>query len=302
MRHAPSAAAARGAATAAPFIVSINGRPVARDLDVAATAGGEKRAVDLVFDGIEPVHGLIEVRFKGIRRAGADGAVHGEAFIQALEVGPGPGGEGARPVSASVPPPSGNLLVNPGFEAAAGGVLGASRLRTELAGWICEFLGPHNGYSWQEADYSKHPDWGAPEIRTGKGAIRTHGDGIARNLIFQEVEVEPSRTYAASVWARTADVRGKGFGRDPRDLAALIIEELDGKGAVVRQHAGAAALKDAGPYRQIAVRFTTGATTAAVRFVLDAAIHCRYEEGHVTFDDAALTADPATPGTGSGKR
>jgi len=145
-------AALRGEATAGPFMVWIQGRPVVRDLDVAATAGGPGRAVDLVFDGIAPQHGAIEVRLKGSRRTGQDGTVLGEAFLQALEVGTGPGGEGARPVSAPLPPPAGNLLVNPGFETAIGGVLGGAGSRAELAGWTCEFLGPVQGYAWQEAD------------------------------------------------------------------------------------------------------------------------------------------------------
>lgn len=281
-------AATRGAQTASPFTISIDGRVAVKDLDVEATAGGPDRAVDLVFEGIEPRHGSIEVRFQGSRRPGPDGAVVGEAFVQAMEVGPGPGGEGAKPVAAEPPPIDGNLLVDPGFEATSAGVQGGKGARSDLADWTCGFLGPLAGYVWQEADYARHPDWGLPEIRGGKGAIRTHGDGEVRTRISQEVEALGETRYAARVWVRAADVRGKGFGRDPRDAASLVVEELDARGAVVRRHPSAE-VREAGPYRELPVAFTTGPDAVALRFVLETAIHCRYEEGHVTWDDASLS-------------
>lgn len=74
--------------------VLLNGQVVVEDLDVAATAGGRCRAVDLVFNGVQPRRGIIEVRCRN--------AHGGEAALQALEVGPGDGGTGAPPVRASV--------------------------------------------------------------------------------------------------------------------------------------------------------------------------------------------------------
>jgi hypothetical protein len=44
-----------------------------------------------VFNEIEPANGIIEVRFSNPHG--------GEAAVQALEVGPGSGGQGAKPVS-----------------------------------------------------------------------------------------------------------------------------------------------------------------------------------------------------------
>lgn len=85
-------AAARGPATAGAFTVRVNGRAVVEDWDVSAAAGGPNRAADLVFDRIEPLHGAIEVRFEGSRRAGAEGDSRAEAFVQALEVAPDSGG------------------------------------------------------------------------------------------------------------------------------------------------------------------------------------------------------------------
>ena len=44
--------------------VLINGQIAVEDLDISATAGGVHRAVDLVFNGIEPRRGIIEVRLR----------------------------------------------------------------------------------------------------------------------------------------------------------------------------------------------------------------------------------------------
>lgn len=62
-------------------------------MDVAATAGAPNKAVDLVFNEIVPRNGIIDIRFSG---GGVKAA--GEAFVQAIEVGPGDGGQSVEPV------------------------------------------------------------------------------------------------------------------------------------------------------------------------------------------------------------
>jgi hypothetical protein len=95
-------AAVRGIDTTAhPQTVEINGRTVVGNLDVASTAGGPNRAVDLVFNGVEPQNGVIAVRLTGAPSVQDDRSSRGDAFIQALEVGPGNGGTGAKPVTAT---------------------------------------------------------------------------------------------------------------------------------------------------------------------------------------------------------
>jgi hypothetical protein len=47
--------------------------------------------------------------------------------------------------------------------------------------------------------------------------------------------------------------------------------------------------RTAGLYQQLVRRFTTGARTIQVRFILDTVIHSPYQEGHVTYDDCTLT-------------
>jgi len=94
--------------------ITINGKAVVSHLDIAATAvgvtGGLKRperhemhdglnqAVDLLFDDIEPRNGVIAVRFTGVGQA--------EAIVSAMEVGPGPGDKGMKPISVPKPPTS----------------------------------------------------------------------------------------------------------------------------------------------------------------------------------------------------
>jgi hypothetical protein len=73
--------------------VRVNGKKVVAGFDVFATTGGMAKPVDLVYNGIQPEHGVIEIRLSG-------DAVRGqrcEAMIQALEVGPGDGGSGTAP-------------------------------------------------------------------------------------------------------------------------------------------------------------------------------------------------------------
>jgi len=90
--------------------IAINGQSVVSNLDIAATAAGQSpepgavtkynhqlqagmnHAVDLVFNDIKPQHGVIAVRFIGAGQA--------EAIVSAMEVGPGNGGEGMKPISS----------------------------------------------------------------------------------------------------------------------------------------------------------------------------------------------------------
>ena len=271
------------------FSIFINGRKVLENFDVTATAGGPNRATDLVFNDLIPLHGAIEVRFKGNRRPGPEGAVQDEAFLQALEIGPGRDGRGGKPVSHPAPSGEGNLLLNPGFEATVAGTLGGPGIKADLAGWTCEFLGPAQSYIWQEQDYRQHPDWGLPEIHTGKGAIRTHTDSQGHTRISQEIEVNPNTRYTASAWVKTVDLKGKGFGHDPRDSAGLLLQELDSSGRMIREHEKLA-VREMGPYRRLSTTLETEGGTAVVRFILDTVMHCHYEEGHATYDDCCFTA------------
>jgi hypothetical protein len=61
--------------------VLVNGKEVTTDLDIATKAGGLNRATDLVFDNIQPDHGVIEIRLRNPHG--------GEAMIQAIEIGAG---------------------------------------------------------------------------------------------------------------------------------------------------------------------------------------------------------------------
>jgi hypothetical protein len=81
------------------FDIRINGQLAASRLDVAATAGGTNRAVDLVFNDITPKNGILEIRFTAARISSTNANARGEAFVQALEIGPGDGGRGAAPIS-----------------------------------------------------------------------------------------------------------------------------------------------------------------------------------------------------------
>ncbi len=261
--------------------VRINGLEVVSAMDVAATAGGLAKAVDLVFNDIQPQHGVIEIRFSnpfGLRAA-----------VQAIEIGPGPGGEGAAPVSvaADAAGPAGNLLLNPGFE------YGVPELRAKEGGtskrfaWTCEGVGPSESYVYPESVYIKHPALGLPDPRSGQEALRTHSSGNGRTRVYQDVGAQPNTPYAAAVWAKTVDLAGQGFGANPGDLVRLIVAELAADGRVLAEHSSPGIAK-AAPYQRLEAGFTTSADTAGLRFVLDTAIGCTFEQGHAVFDDCML--------------
>jgi hypothetical protein len=280
------------------FDIVLNGQTVLTNLDVAATAGGTNCAVDLVFNDLAPRQGVLEVRLTGSRTVSGDEVVRGEAFLQALEVGPGDGGLGARAVCVPAVRLTGNLLENPGFEDTAGGISGPAGTKTEAAGWAYELGGAQTSYIWQEHDFEQHPDWGLPEFHSGRGGLRTHTDGDGHTRIYQDVEVEPGTAYVASVWVRAADVRGQGFGRNTNDSAALVLSELDRAGKTLRRH-DPVKLTAAGPYTQLTQRLVTGPNTAQVRFLLETVMRCPYAEGHVTYDDCVLRVDRGGPGAGA---
>ena len=73
--------------------IYINGQKVEEGLDVWATAGGANKAVDLVYNDIRPQNGVVALRFVGSK---VDGSQR-DAMVQALEIGPGDGGQSSSP-------------------------------------------------------------------------------------------------------------------------------------------------------------------------------------------------------------
>ncbi len=268
------------------FNICLNGREVVRNLNVAATAGGSNQAVDLIFNDVAPENGVLVIRFTSVRVAVGDQTMRGEAFVQAIEVGPGSGGRGAKPVPSAAGSRawSGNLLLNPGFEETRDGTLAQKRGKDIRNEWITEFTGSTNCYMWQESAFSQHPDWGLPEFHSGQGAIRVHADVDCHTTIYQDIDVRPDTTYTGSVWVRAADLHGKGFGQSAADSAGLVLIELNDTNKVIRNH-DLVAHRQASPYTQLSSTIITGKTTTKVRFLLDTVLKCHYSQGHVSYDD-----------------
>lgn len=117
--------------------IYINGKLMVQGFDVYATARAAARqkalstakegslsssnlgtpAVDLVFNNLEPKDGIIEVRFVGDFIDGQ----RQDAMVQAIEVGPGDGGEGATPKSV--------VNARPGDTGAASGQIDLGAVR-----------------------------------------------------------------------------------------------------------------------------------------------------------------------------
>jgi hypothetical protein len=79
--------------------IYINDQKRVEGLDVFATAGAANRAVDLVYNQIQPENGVIAIRLVAQSIEGQPT----EAMVQAIEVGPGEGGHGAQPMSIYCP-------------------------------------------------------------------------------------------------------------------------------------------------------------------------------------------------------
>ena len=261
--------------------VEIGGKPVAVDMDIAATAGGLGKAVDLVYNDVRPQHGVIAIRFQG--------TVSTVAMIQAIEVGLGPSAVGDQPVAFPFPPDI-NRLRNPGFEDPMPG-MGSNGGRgwggTASMPWRYRFPGPGQGYICPESEFSVHPEAGLPKIHSGKDALRTHAlEKDAHTQVYQDVSVLAQTPYRASVWVQPVDLHGKGFGAHAGDSAGLCVIEMDAAGKVLVEHPKASVTKPGG-YTELSQLFTTTAGTTKVRFLLDTVIGCRYDQGHVTYDDCA---------------
>lgn len=267
------------------FDIFINGEKVVDRFDVTATAGGPNKAVDLVFNRIAPLDGIVQVRFKSHLTAYGLSTKRGEAFVQALEIGPNLKAKGVQPVSSQLEPAI-NLLFNSGFEETIGGRRGVRNQQEIRNEWTWAFKGSTNSYIWQERDFQKHPER-LPEFHSGQGALRTYSDGAGHTTVFQEVPVKTNATYVASVWVRAADLNGKGFGTHTNDSAGLLIEELNRYNQVLATH-GKVETKVAGPYVLLGTTLATCPEVERVRVSLDTVINCHYTEGHVTYDDCLL--------------
>jgi hypothetical protein len=265
-------AAARGLDTNRNCItLAINGKEVVKKMDVMATAGGPNRAVDLVFNDIEPRNGVIDFRFTG---GDPKAGIVGEAFVQAIEVGPGSGGAGATPVSVA----HRNLLRNAGFE---------DWDKQPAAGFPA--LWKHEGDSTvpqRETAAAKAIETAA-EVAEGSDAVRIVGKGRCR--LSQEIAVRPGSPYRASLLVKARDVGGKGFGRNPGDSAALVLEELDAAGKVIAQTSKASKTSEV----YLSTTITTKPNTAKIRFALDTVQGCDPKQGSVTFDACVLDGPPA---------
>jgi hypothetical protein len=153
-----------------------------------------------VFRDIAPRNGVIDIRFSG---GDAEHGVPGEAFVQAIELGPEIGGQTATPVCLL----GRNLLRDGGFEGSlpeAGGSPPA-----KIGAW--QFL-PLGVGSMRVDRESAAKTGGA--AGHGLQTVRISGKGQSR--LVQEVAVRPEApTGLGLVLAR--DENGSGLGRSSSD-------------------------------------------------------------------------------------
>ena len=258
--------------------IAINGQRMVSQMDVAATAGGTMRAVDLVFNDIQPRNGVIDIRFVG---GNASMSLPGEAFVQAIEVGQGSCNEGAVPVTVL----GRNLLRNAGFEQWTADERGM----TVAEKWQCEVEA--KSAMVLESVISPLDDgeqFGA--VAEGTRAARLRGSG--RSRLMQEVAVCPGSAYRASALVSAHGAAAAGTGAQPAGAAALLLEELSAAGQVLKQHRTPAAL-EADAYRYVSLQLTTLPDTARVRFVLDTMLRGDAASGWISYDHCVVDGPPA---------
>ncbi len=257
--------------------IYINGQRVVNRMDVAATAGGRNKAVDLSFNNLTPRNGIIDIRFAG-----------SEAFVQAIEVGPGddPNGPGATPVTVET---GANLLVNPGFESGAPSAT-PGQSGTQF-GWSYECGG---GYFRPESWLGPIVDGGQRFIHGGLESLATCGDtqpGDVNTKLWQRQPVNPSSWYAASVYVFAREMEaGKGLGSGPNDYAGMRIRELDQNFNLVVDRGVEAIRQVTTGFVQVTKTFKTEANTRYVDFVLDTLVNSirGYWGCRVIYDDCSL--------------
>ncbi len=263
--------------------IAINGQPRVAKMDVAATAGGTQRAVDLVFNNVRPRNGVIDIRFTG---GNPEYGLAGEAFVQGVEVGPGSSEEGAAPVILL----GRNLLDNGGFEQWVTDPDQGVASAPCPAGW--RFEADAEGAARLENVADDSPEEAGPSpVAEGNGACRVRGSG--RSRLVREVAVCPASAYRASVLvAATAAPERAGAATPAGVSAELLLEELDSGGQVVARHRRSAT-PDGPVYRYVALSLTTSPHTARLRFALVTSLPKAAKPYAIRYDQCVVDGPPA---------
>ena len=182
-----------------------------------------------------------------------------------------------------------NLLANPGFESGGFHADARKSASSQEAGWTWKVTGDCYIRSETGEAYAFGPD-GAAVVHRGKDAIRVATLRDGRAEVYQEVPVQPETVYWASVWVRTYDADGQGFGASGKDSAGLRLQELDANGQVTVEQPAILLRQANDGYERLWITFRTRAEAASVRITLEANLHCNHWHGYVNFDDCSLEA------------
>jgi len=266
--------------------IEIAGRPVLSELDIAATAGGLGKAVDLVCNDIRPKHGVIAIHLHG--NAGT------VAMIQAIEVGPGPGARGPKPVSF-VYPPDRNLLGDPGFEDPVPGIYGGPAESRDGGGnmpWSLHFSGPGPSGHFGTKRPSAPTGLRSAQVPQRPERRRIHPWRTnAHTHIFQDVSVLPRTAYRALGLGAGGRSAWQGdSARTPATSAGLRVIEMDDAGKVLGR-ASDRRRDPCGRLQAVSQSFTTRADTprcgsSSIRSSIAAGTRATS-----TYDDCALARE-----------
>ncbi|MHB1457090.1 MAG: carboxypeptidase regulatory-like domain-containing protein [Armatimonadota bacterium] len=246
--------------------ILINGKKMVDRMDVAATTQRLNEAVDLVFNNIKPKNGMIEIRFIG---GDPKNGVPGEAFIQAIEIGPGLLDGGSRPVCIKE-----NLLANPGFE---DGIKNGSGWRYNTSG-KCRFVAESSFRGTDGSDMM--------EIGSGKESLRMVSDGAGDGLAYQDILVNPNSDYRASVWVKSGSMKSGNTMNG--SATSLAVEEYDSNGRLITQDM-TGEVQPAG-YTYLVINGTTKHNTRRLRLILKA-VFADAPKQSFTFDNCVIDGE-----------
>ena len=202
-------------------------------------------------------------------------------------------------VAAVAPAPAANLLANPGFDDAADApcVGGSDGANGTSYSWSYVF--PAGGaYLWRESDRAVPHLHGIQACHHSSAIAGTAGNAEAR--MYQEVWVQPSASYTASVnvygvaGLDPVNYPGIGFGSASTDTAGLHITEYNAAGAVVLDHAKVELKTATTDWANKSETFTTQATTRKIRFSCETKIACHWTIGRAVYDDCVLDGPAGT--------
>ena len=164
---------------------------------------------------------------------------------------------------------------------------GARADENGFAGWAIALS--EGMYFRRESDPQKDyaPYWPL-DVHGGGDALLLAGLRGGTAQCYQEIDITGGRRYEASVWVKTYDSAGQGFGTQPGDMAGVQLAFLDAAGKVISRRLVASTTRATQRYRKLRGSCNPPKGAVRMRFSLVVKIGCNHWHGCVRFDDCVF--------------